>query len=189
MASGGEGVEGDVNARMSGRAKSKKDYVGIHRGTSFTNEFNKGFPVNKAPAPGAIVGPGGKGGSSQSAKQRGIQVNSAIMKKCTDLLKSVRDVCRHPDLMVAVQQADQLVVFTKSVGTLDLIEANLRDFKYQRAQDMISQIKDAIYDTIKLGQKSTELYPVLMNAINNTNALIENAKLADKSVFSQVSQV
>jgi len=28
-----------------------------------------------------------------------------------------------------------------------------------------------------------------MNAINNTNALIENAKLADKSVFSQVSQV
>jgi hypothetical protein len=41
--------EGDVldgenpNARMSGRAKSKKDYVGIHRGTF--NDMNKGMPM------------------------------------------------------------------------------------------------------------------------------------------------
>jgi hypothetical protein len=37
------------------------------------------------------------------------------------------------------------------MATLDGVEANLRDFKFQRAQDMISQIKDAVYDTIKLG--------------------------------------
>ncbi len=68
--------------------------------------------------------------------------------------------------MLAVQQADQLVAFNKSISTLDIVEANLRDFKYQRAQDMIYQIKDAFYDTTKLGQNSTELYPILMNAIN-----------------------
>lgn len=88
------------------------------------------------------------------------------MKKCTDLLRSVREVCRHPELMLAVQQADQLVAFNKSISTLDIVEGNLRDFKFQRAQDMIYQIKDAFYDTTKLGQNSTELYPILMNAIN-----------------------
>ena len=64
----------------------------------------------------------------------------------------------------------------------------MKDYKYQRAQDMISQIKDAIYDIITLGQKSHELYPALMTAINQTNTLIDNAKLQDKSVFSQISQ-
>lgn len=111
------------------------------------------------------------------------------MKKCTDLLKQVKDVCRHPDLMLAVQKADQLLSFNKSIGQLDQIEVNLRDFKYQRVQDMICVIKEAIFDTIKLGQKSNDLYPVLMNAINQTNTLIDSAKLADKSVFSQISQV
>jgi len=38
----------------------------------------------------------------QAAKSRGIQVNNAIMKKCTDLIKAVKDVCLHPDLMIAV---------------------------------------------------------------------------------------
>jgi len=46
-----------------------------------------------------------------------------------------------------------------------------------------------VYDTIKLGQKQHELYPVLMNAINQTNNLIDQAKLGDKSVFSQISQI
>jgi len=54
---------------------------------------------------------------------------------------------------------------------------------------MISQVKDAIYDTIKLGTKSPQLYPILTNAINQTNSLIEGSKLNDKSVFSQISQV
>ena len=66
---------------------------------------------------------------------------------------------------------------------------SLRDFKFQRAQDMIINIKDAIYDTIKLGQKNNELIPILLNSVNQTNGLIEAAKLADKSVFSQISQV
>ena len=51
------------------------------------------MPLQKAP-------------SSQSAKQRGIQVNQQIMKKCTDLLTQVKDVMRHPDLMLAINQAD-----------------------------------------------------------------------------------
>ena len=49
------------------------------------------------------------------------------------MLKSVRDVCRHPDLMQTVADAQQLVAFNKQVGTLDTIEANLKDYKYQRA--------------------------------------------------------
>lgn len=60
------------------------------------------------------------------------------MKKCQDLLKQVKDVCRHPDLMVAVNQADQLQTYNKSVNALDTIELGLKDFKFQRAQDMIS---------------------------------------------------
>jgi len=52
------------------------------------------------------------------------------MKKCTDLIKAVKEVCLHPDLMVAVQQADQVNAFNKSVSKLDQIEASLRDCKY-----------------------------------------------------------
>ena len=73
------------------------------------------------------------------------------MKKCLDLLKQIKDVCRHPDLMKQVTEAQQHVSFINSVNILDTLDNNLRDFKYQRAQDMISQIKDAIYNTIKLG--------------------------------------
>ena len=31
---------------------------------------------------------------------------------------------------------------------------------------MISKIKDTVYDTMKLGQKQHELYPILLQAIN-----------------------
>lgn len=54
---------------------------------------------------------------------------------------------------------------------------------------MISKIKDAIYNTIKLGQNCSSLYPVMTATINQTNTLIEQSKLNDKSVFSQISQV
>ena len=52
---------------------------------------------------------------------------------------------------------------------------------------MISQIKDCVYEFIKLGQVRHELYAVLMPCINTTNSLIDAAKLSDKSVFSQIS--
>jgi len=73
------------------------------------------------------------------------------------------------------------------VSKLDQIEIALRDCKFQRAQDMISQMKDAVFETINLGKHSVELYPLLSNVINQTNTLIESYKLADKSVFSQIS--
>ena len=85
-----------------------------------------------------------------------------------------------------VSQADQLVLFNKSVSQIDTIEASLQDYKYKRAQDMISAIKDAIYEIMLLGQNKTELYPALSNVIQQTNKLIDGAKLQDKSVFSQI---
>ena len=91
------------------------------------------------------------------------------MKKCTDFIKAVKQVCCNPDLMMAVQKADQLVAFNKSVSKLDQIEISLRDCKFQRAQDMIGQVKDTIFDTIRLGERAGELYPLLSNVINQTN--------------------
>ena len=73
------------------------------------------------------------------------------MKKCVDLLGAVKDVMRHPDLMIAINKADQLATYSKSVNSLDTVELSLKDFKYQRAQDMISKIKDTVYDTMRLG--------------------------------------
>ena len=73
------------------------------------------------------------------------------MKKCVDLLSAVKDVMRHPDLMIAINKADQLATYSKSVNSLDTVELSLKDFKYQRAQDMISKIKDTVYDTMRLG--------------------------------------
>ena len=73
------------------------------------------------------------------------------MKKCIDLLSAVKDVMRHPDLMIAINKADQLATYSKSVNSLDTVELSLKDFKYQRAQDMISKIKDTVYDTMRLG--------------------------------------
>ena len=52
------------------------------------------------------------------------------MKKCTDLIKAVREVCVHPNIMAAVQKADQVAAYNKSVSKLDQIEASLRDCKY-----------------------------------------------------------
>jgi len=75
------------------------------------------------------------------------------------------------------------------VSKLDQIEASLRDCKYQRAQDMISHIKEAIYDTMELGQRNMTLYPFLSQVIKDSNILIESYKLVDKSIFSQISQV
>ena len=43
------------------------------------------------------------------------------MKKCTDLIQAVKNNCLHPDLMMALQKADQLVSFNKSVTKLDQI--------------------------------------------------------------------
>ena len=59
------------------------------------------------------------------------------MKKCVDLLNQVKDVMRHPDLMQAIIQADQLATYNKSVNALDTVEMGLKDFKFQRALDMI----------------------------------------------------
>ena len=73
------------------------------------------------------------------------------MKKCIDLLSAVKDVMRHPDLMIAINKADQLATYSKSVNSLNTVELSLKDFKYQRAQDMISKIKDTVYDTMRLG--------------------------------------
>ena len=70
---------------------------------------------------------------------------------------------------------------------LDQIQISLKDCKYQRAQDMISQVKDTIVETFNLGQHSPELYPQLHNLLSQTNVLIDTYKLGDKSVFSQVS--
>ena len=73
------------------------------------------------------------------------------MKKCVDLLNQIKDVMRQPDLIFAINQADQIATYNKSVNALDTVEMGLKDFKYQRALDMIGQVKDAVYDTIKLG--------------------------------------
>ena len=96
-----ENGDGEGNgARMSGRAKPKKDYSLINRGTS--SDFSKGaFPAKgNVPLPTLA-----KSASLASAKQRGIQVNNQVMKKCCDMLKAIKDVCRHPDLMQAVTEA------------------------------------------------------------------------------------
>ena len=53
-----------------------------------------------------------------------------MMKKCIDLLGSVKDVMRHPDLMYAINKADQLATYSKSVNALDTVEVSLKDFKY-----------------------------------------------------------
>ena len=73
------------------------------------------------------------------------------------------------------------------MSKLDQIEASLRDYKYQRAQDMISSIKDAIYESISLGQTSPELYPCFTQMIAESNQLIESYKLTDKTVFSSIN--
>lgn len=52
------------------------------------------------------------------------------MKKCLELLKSIKDVCRHPDLMQKITEAQQHVSFINSVNILDTVETNLRDFKF-----------------------------------------------------------
>ena len=55
------------------------------------------------------------------------------MKKCQDLIKQVKDVCRAPDLIQAVTTYDQLSSFNKSLSVLDTIENSLKEFKFQRA--------------------------------------------------------
>lgn len=54
---------------------------------------------------------GGKKDLGSSAKQRGIQVNNQVMKKCLELLKQIKEVCRHPELMRHVTEAQQHVSF------------------------------------------------------------------------------
>ena len=52
------------------------------------------------------------------------------MKKCVDLLNQIKDVMRPPDLMLAINQADQLATYNKSVNALDTVEMGLKDFKF-----------------------------------------------------------
>lgn len=161
IASGGENGDGETGgARSSGRPKTIQDYSTIHHGK--TTDFSRGA----APPKKLDMKPSVKKDIGSSAKQRGIQVNNQVMKKCLELLKSIKDVCRHPDLMQQITEAQQHVSFINSVNILDTVESNLRDFKFQRAQDMISKIKDAIYNTIKLGQNWPALYPVMTQTIN-----------------------
>ena len=53
--------------------------------------------------------------------------------------------------------------------------------------DMIAAVKESIMQCLKLGQKNSDLYPKVMNLLDQTNTLIASAKLSDKSIFSQAN--
>lgn len=109
------------------------------------------------------------------------------MSQCQDLLKQVRESCRAPRLTQQLAQADQITALNQVDQNLQDIANKLKDFRFQRACDMTSKIKEAVYGILKLGELNNLLYPTLMHTINETTALIEASKLADKTVFSQIS--
>jgi len=109
------------------------------------------------------------------------------MKACQDLLMAVRDLCKKHEINLLLQNTPQYEEYNKTVNNIEAIENNLKDFKYMSTNDMIAAVKESIMQCLKLGQKNPECYPKVMNLLDQTNTLITNAKLSDKSIFSQAT--
>jgi len=108
-------------SRVSQRSKPANFYANMDRGIGDASE-NKDFP-------------GGQKSLSKSntisARARGLTINSNVMKKCTDLIKQVREIFQQKQIL---QEADKvpnmLNSYTECVAELYTIEKNLRDYQY-----------------------------------------------------------
>ena len=174
---------GRQSSRVSNRPKTSKNY---HQMNSGMGEFAQGSTATAA-ATQAVVQPA-KGVNMAAAKARGISINQAVMKKCVDLIKGICENVVHPDLVLVVSKTSAVDQFNELVAALRRIESNLAELKYQRAQDMIYEIKDYFYKLNKLGRSDMNLLNAIDTVVERCNSLIENARLLNKTVFSKLRE-
>ena len=76
----------------------------------------------------------------------GLKVNQDVFKKCTDFIKKMRESTQLKDLMVSGEAYPD---FIKNLDTLNLIEMNLKEYKYSSTPQMSQEFLKLMSDLIR----------------------------------------